>query len=93
MCFIQKAKIAHERLRKDFETWLKEFQEVSKLSVAKERETAPRPDDDAAVFKGLGTGPNAGLSSNVAGGMSPFTEQVFWIGYYEYYELFILLFI
>ena len=72
----QKAKIAHDRLRKNFETWLKEFQDVSKLSVAKEREFQPRPDDDAAVFGGIGSGPNAGLSSGLGGRGAHFTEQV-----------------
>ena len=72
----QKAKIAHDRLRKNFETWLKEFQDVSKLSVAKEREFQPWPDDDAAVFGGIGSGPNAGLSSGLGGRGAHFTEQV-----------------
>jgi hypothetical protein len=73
----QKAKLVHDRLRKDFETWLKEYQEVSKLSVQKERESQPRPDpDDAAVFKGLGAGPDAGLSSGMPGMGGHYSEQV-----------------
>lgn len=57
-----------DKLRTDFELWLKEFREASRLSAIKERESAPRAAaaDDATLFKGIGSAAGAGLGSAYA---------------------------
>ncbi len=60
-----RSRIVQDKLRTDFELWLKEFREASRLSAIKERESAPRPAaaDDATLFKGIGSGAGAGLAA------------------------------
>jgi syntaxin 7 len=64
-----RSRIVQDKLRTDFELWLKEFREASRLSAIKERESAPRAaaSDDATVFKGIGSAAGAGLAAGVPG--------------------------